>query len=222
MGNPLGGPKASRVLVLASGGIDSAVLMWELSHRYQQVVPLYLKSGLVWEAAELYWLRLFLKALSSKSIAPLKIARFPVSDVYRRHWSLTGMGVPGAGTDDASVYLPGRNILFFAKAAIFAALNGIETIFSGVLRGNPFLDSTSSFVQKMGATLSEGLGVSLTIITPYAKHTKEQVLLRGQHLPLNLTFSCIAPRGLRHCGRCNKCAERRRVFRSIRAKSPAK
>ena len=31
----------------------------------------------------------------------------------------------------------------------------------------------------------------------------------GRGLPLELTFSCIAPVAGQHCGRCNKCAERR-------------
>jgi 7-cyano-7-deazaguanine synthase len=29
---------------------------------------------------------------------------------------------------------------------------------------------------------------------------------------LELTFSCIDPQEGEHCGRCNKCAERRRAF----------
>jgi 7-cyano-7-deazaguanine synthase len=42
--------------------------------------------------------------------------------------------------------------------------------------------------------------------------TKTDIIRRGRHLPLGLTFSCIAPVSRRHCGRCNKCAERRRAF----------
>jgi len=34
----------------------------------------------------------------------------------------------------------------------------------------------------------------------------------GRNLPLKLTFSCISPVSGQHCGRCNKCAERRRAF----------
>jgi 7-cyano-7-deazaguanine synthase len=34
----------------------------------------------------------------------------------------------------------------------------------------------------------------------------------GDGLPLELTFSCLRPVGGLHCGRCNKCAERRRGF----------
>jgi 7-cyano-7-deazaguanine synthase len=36
---------------------------------------------------------------------------------------------------------------------------------------------------------------------------------RGRFLPLELTFSCMRPLDGRHCGDCNKCAERRKAFR---------
>ena len=42
---------------------------------------------------------------------------------------------------------------------------------------------------------------------------KQQVMALGRNLPLELTFSCIAPAGGLHCGRCNKCAERQNAFR---------
>ena len=41
---------------------------------------------------------------------------------------------------------------------------------------------------------------------------KVQVVARGKKWPLELTLSCLAPRDMQHCGRCNKCAERRKAF----------
>ena len=41
---------------------------------------------------------------------------------------------------------------------------------------------------------------------------KRQVMALGRELPLELTMSCIAPVGELHCGRCNKCAERKAAF----------
>jgi 7-cyano-7-deazaguanine synthase len=35
----------------------------------------------------------------------------------------------------------------------------------------------------------------------------------GRDMPLELTFSCLAPVAGLHCGRCNKCAERQAAFR---------
>jgi 7-cyano-7-deazaguanine synthase len=42
----------------------------------------------------------------------------------------------------------------------------------------------------------------------------------GRDYPLELTFSCINPKGALHCGRCNKCHERREGFQLIGAVDP--
>ena len=41
---------------------------------------------------------------------------------------------------------------------------------------------------------------------------KEEVILKGQKLPFEFTFSCINPKGYDHCGECNKCVERKKAF----------
>lgn len=209
-------------LALVSGGTDSAVLLWDLSTRFDRVIPFYVQCGFKWEKAELYWLRRYLRKISRRSIAPLKIAALPLRDVYPAHWSLSGKKVPGFDTEDAAVYLPGRNILLLSKAAVYAALQGIEIIASGVLKGNPFPDSAPVFFRTLEVAYSEGLQAPLTLITPYNQLSKKEVLERGRGLPLELTFSCIAPKGRLHCGRCNKCAERIRAFRSSGFSDPTR
>ncbi len=204
------------VLVLMSGGIDSATLVWEFSTQFHRVIPLYVRFGFTWEKAEIYWLRRYLRKLASRSIAPLKIIAMPVGDVYPPHWSMTGKETPGFDTDDDAVYLPGRNILLLSKAAVHASLQGVSLIASGILKGNPFPDSTPHFLRTLEIAFSEGLRTPLTILTPYITLTKKDVLGRGRSLPLHLTFSCIAPKGHTHCGGCNKCAERMRAFQSVR------
>jgi 7-cyano-7-deazaguanine synthase len=44
----------------------------------------------------------------------------------------------------------------------------------------------------------------------------------GRDMPLELTFSCIDPVDGLHCGRCNKCAERQKAFRSIDLEDPTR
>jgi 7-cyano-7-deazaguanine synthase len=206
------------VLALASGGIDSAVMLWELTQTYDPVVPFYVRCGFAWEGAELFWLRRYLKKIAHPALQPCVVVDLPMGDIFptkveRTHWSLTGKGVPSAQSQDAEVYLPGRNAVLMSKAAVYAALNGIETIASGILKGNPFADSTPYFFLTLEIALSEACQSKLTIITPYAALSKKEVMIRGRHLPLDLTFSCLAPAGRKHCGACNKCAERARAMR---------
>ena len=198
--------------VLTSGGIESAVLLNDAARRYRSVVPLYVRQTLHWEDVEIFWLKKFLRNLKQPSVAALKILDLPIRDVYENHWSVTGTRVPDAKSADSAVYLPGRNILFLSKAAIFAAMNDCTVIELGVLKGNPFADSTSSFFRKMGQVLSNGLRRTIAIHAPFAKLEKQDVILKAGRLPLEQTFSCINPKGYDHCGDCNKCLERKKAF----------
>lgn len=199
-------------LVLVSGGVESSVLLWDALSRYDKVTPLYVRNGLRWEEAEIFWLKTYHRGLKSPKLQPLRIVDLPMRDTYDRHWSITGIKVPGPRSKDESMYLPGRNILFLSKAACVAALSGISTIEIGVLKGNPFKDASKSFFSKMEDVLSTGLDEPIAIKAPFQKMKKEEVLLLGKSLPLEMSFSCVNPKGFEHCGDCNKCMERKRAF----------
>ena len=206
--------------VLASGGIDSAVLLAELTQSYAEVYPLYIRNGLRWEDVELSWLERFLKKLNHPAVKPVSLLDLPIQDLQKTHWSVTGKGVPDASSEDSAVYIPGRNIFLLAKAGVWCNLKDIPTLALGILRGNPFPDATPSFFETLEASFSEGLRFDLTIITPFSHLSKKEVVLRGKDLPLELTFSCFSPRGDDHCGTCNKCAERKRAFRNAALPDP--
>jgi 7-cyano-7-deazaguanine synthase len=204
---------ARRVAVLASGGVDSAVLVADQSRRGQVVQPIYIRFGLAWEEAEEEHLRRFLGSLPAGYQArPLVALEFPVADVYGSHWRVSGAEVPGEETPDSAVYLPGRNLLLLAKSSVWCALNDFRVVALGTLKGNPFADSGAEFFEGLAAMARLALDRPLAVEAPFAGLSKVEVLERGRHLPLELTFSCINPHDGEHCGRCNKCAERRRAF----------
>src|SRR3954469_4090946 len=99
------------VTVLVSGGLDSAVLLGTAVRCRPAVTPLYVRTGLAWEAAERACLDRFLAELPAAGLRPLVTLALPVADLYGDHWSLTGRDVPGADSPDEAVYLPGRNVL---------------------------------------------------------------------------------------------------------------
>lgn len=200
-----------KIAALVSGGLDSAVLLHDLLKKYDEVYPVYLKGGYLWEKAELIWLKRFLKAIQQKGLKPLTILSLPIRDLYRNHWSISGKNTPGAKSRDEKVYLPGKNILLISKAAVFCALQKIPCLALGPLKTNPFPDAQLSFFKLIEKACSEGLDYQLKIETPFLHISKKKVMKLGRNLPLHLTFSCLAPKGLRHCGRCNKCAERKKA-----------
>ncbi len=201
-------------LALVSGGADSAVMLALLARRFVRVHPVYVAFGLRWEPAEQAHLRRFLRAARIPRVAKLTILPLPIAESWGRHWSITGRGVPGRVSDDRRMYLPGRNLLLVSRAAVQAARAGAGAIAMGTLRSNPFPDATPSFRRLIGAAAGRALGRRLTVIAPLAGMKKADVLRAGRHLPLHLTFTCASPVRGRHCGRCNKCEERRRGFRA--------
>jgi 7-cyano-7-deazaguanine synthase len=203
----------SSIAVLASGGLDSCALIGELAQK-RTVVPIFIRQGLKWEGQELASLKRFLAKLRSSRIRPLEVFNLPLADLYGKHWSTADKAVPGARTPDRAVYLPGRNPVLIVKAAVYCAMHKIPAIAIGSLNHNPFPDATPGFFRAYARALCMGLGRHVRIEAPYRTLSKVDVIKRNQGLPLELSFSCLVPQGLRHCGRCNKCAERRRAFKA--------
>ena len=205
-------PDHGDVAVLASGGLDSAVLTAEYLEEGRVVQPLYVRFGLAWEETEEAHLRRFLDTLQGSGPRPLVTLELPVADTYGSHWSLSADDVPDADTPDEAVYLPGRNLLLLAKSSIWCALNGYTAIALGTLKGNPFADSSREFFGDVESLVLTAVDHRLEIATPFSELDKAHVLELGRHLQLQHTFSCINPTAGVHCGRCNKCAERQRAF----------
>jgi 7-cyano-7-deazaguanine synthase len=212
--------------LLLSGGLDSGILLGHLLQSGRAVQPFYVRGGLRWEADELSAVRRLLAALARPTLTEGKLAELvvldmPVADLYRDHWSVTGRGVPDADTPDEAVFLPGRNALVILKPALWCQVHGIEELALAPLVTNPFPDATAAFFDLFERTLTQaaqqpnGIARPLRIVRPFGHLHKREVMQLGRDMPLELTFSCIDPvRGL-HCGRCNKCAERKQAFMDV-------
>jgi 7-cyano-7-deazaguanine synthase len=211
-------------LVLLSGGLDSAVLA---AHEAQssRVLPVYVRVGLAWEAAELAMVaRLLQSAVFTGRADALMAVDFTMRDVYApTHWAIKGTP-PAYDTPDEDVYLSGRNIVLLSKAAVLAAKHGVHRIALGPLACNPFPDARPRFFTAMAEALSLGLDHAVEIATPFLTWQKEHVIKRGVELgvPLELTLSCMNPApGPMHCGLCSKCRERRDAFAAVGVIDPA-
>src|ERR1043165_2916190 len=206
----------SSVAILLAAGRGSAVLA-AYEARSGAVQPIYVSTGLAWEAVELAALDRLLTTKPYASLAPLATLTFTVRDLYPpTHWALRGEP-PAFDTPDEDVYLTGRNIILITKASIYCAQHRIGRIALGPLAGNPFPDATPEFFASMAHALSLGLAHDLRIDTPFADKEKSDVIRLGVdlHVPLELTLSCMNPRVrpgsagrravIEHCGVCSKC-----------------
>ncbi|HZP45949.1 MAG TPA: 7-cyano-7-deazaguanine synthase [Candidatus Binataceae bacterium] len=209
-----------RVAILASGGLDSSVLLGVLARRRREVYPVYVRTGLVWESAEVMTLRRFIRALRLNNVRPVTILRLPMNDLAGDHWSMTGRNVPGYDAAVTSNYILGRNLTLLSKAAIFCARMQIGEIAMAPLESNPFPDARPEFFRAVGRAVELGVGIKLKVTTPFAGLSKAEVIRRGSGMPLVLTLSCARPQRGIHCGGCTKCAERIEGFREAGIADP--
>lgn len=211
------------IAALVSSGIASAVLLDELGRDYKMVVPIYVISGLAWEPVERYWLRRLHRNIKRRhnAIGDLIDISLPLAPIYRRgYWALAGGEVPSRYAADSMLELPGRNLLLLAAAAIFCQTHGIKELALGTLATTPFRDTKPAFFKAFEEMTDLGFKHKVKILTPLVKLKKGQLIRRGGELPLELTFSCISPKGQEHCGQCYKCGERMRAFEEGGVKDP--
>ncbi len=181
--------------MLASGGLDSCILLGRLLEEGRAVQPFYVRFGLVWEEVELAALRRFIQRLGDrigKRPAELVTFSLPLDDLYEGHWSLTGRGVPDETTPDEAVFLPGRNALLAIKPILWCQLHGISELALATLQSNPFPDATDDFFAALETAMSRGTAAKLQIVRPLGAMHKADVMRLGRDYPLELSFSCIA------------------------------
>jgi 7-cyano-7-deazaguanine synthase len=210
-----------KICVLASGGLDSSVLLTELSRSYQQVFPLFIRCGLRWDDVELTWLERFIAATKITAIESVHVMSVDLSSICASHWSVAGVHVPqGTDTRDSD-YLPARNLLLLSCASVFCSHQQIDTVATGHLQHNPHPDGGDAFFESFQKTASIGLGRPLMVLTPYRNLDKSDVIRRAGTAPLELTFTCLNPADMgHHCGTCQHCYERRKAFHEAEVRDP--
>jgi 7-cyano-7-deazaguanine synthase len=198
--------------VLFSGGIDSAILLAKLVRQGRLVTPIRVRTGCQWDEWEGRAASRFLAAIKHPRLANMVTLELPLSDLFENHWSMTGRDVPDETTSDEAVYLPGRNPLLLIKPMLWCFQNGVRELALATLASNPFNDATPGFFARFESLIHEAVGERVRVVRPFEELTKSAVMELGAGLPLEWTFSCLAPDDGRHCGRCNKCAERQAAF----------
>jgi 7-cyano-7-deazaguanine synthase len=206
--------------ILLSGGLDSAILLHQMLDQGWRVQPFYVRSGCVWQARELDAVSRLLAAMAGPKLESLVELDMPVDDLYAGHWSMTGKAVPDNRSPDEAVFLPGRNPLLLLKPALWCVMHGIPGIGLATLAANPFDDATPEFFARFEAMIEQATGYPFRVVRPFETLSKKCVMKLGQGMPLELTFSCLAPFDGKHCGQCNKCAERAAAFAQANMDDP--
>ncbi len=207
-----------KAIVLLSGGLDSATVLYEARRRGYRPLCLIFDYGQrhrkeIRQAVRIarhgrFPYRLIPMALPRTGSALLdKTRRLPQN---RHNFSAR---IP-------STYVPARNLIFLSFAAAHAEITGAEAVFIGAnaIDYSGYPDCRPEFFRALQRTFRTGLktgtqGRSIRIITPLIRKTKAQIIRMGLRLkvPYHLTWSCYRG-GRRPCGKCDSCLLRKKGF----------
>ena len=221
-----GGQIKPGAIVLASGGLDSAVCLAEAVQDFE-VSLLHINYGQRTEARELQ---------AFQDLADhYRISRRLVADIsYLKEIGGSSLvddslavevGLPEEGQQVPSTYVPFRNAHILCVGMSWAEVTGAEALYIGAVQedGSGYPDCTQDFYDKFAAAAEAGTkpDTRVAICTPLIKMSKGQIVTRGLELgaPLHLTWSCYTDSDLA-CGQCESCQLRLRGFAEAGVKDP--
>jgi len=218
---------ASNIIVLVSGGMDSATLLWLAKKEFEEVYAISFDYGQK-HKIELDFAKELVKLANVKKHFIVEIPHLK--------------GIEGSALTDEKVEVPSedypnqppittvpmRNLNFLAIASSFCDVYQIENIGIGIHSiDSPYPDCRAEFASSAEAVINASSVMvakkknRIRIYTPFLGMTKTDVLKLGLKLgvPYEKTYSCykgtIPP-----CGECATCRQRQEAFESLGLKDP--
>jgi len=208
-----------KMVVVLSGGMDSAALLWYMLSMNYDCIPVsfnygqrhkkeleYAQAlckdlGLQWRLIDLTSLteHIGTSALTSNDI-----------DVPEGHYAAESM---------KATVVPNRNMIMLSIAAGIAVAEGAVGVATGIHSGDHAIYPDCRDVFRHSVETSIRLGNDGFISTDFAVHApfvsieKKHIVSIGSGLGLDFkkTWSCYKG-GEKHCGRCGTCVERKEAF----------
>ena len=209
----------NRVIVLLSGGIDSATALYLTKQEESEIYSLNMVYTQSYDS----------EAEASKKIAEAAAVKEHLTiylpffkDIERRYHPKPSMEI-------STAYVPARNIIFYGVAASYAeALNASSVVFgSNADDAQELPDAAPNFIRLMNELVRVGTRsgreqASIQFVNPLIKYRKSEVLRLAIRLkvPLELTWSCYED-GQVPCGKCRGCLMRQKAFEEVGTMDPS-
>lgn len=200
-------------LLIVSGGMDSVTMLYEFRDRI--ALALSFDYGANHNLRELPFAALHCQRLGIEHIViPLAfIGRYFNSSL------LSGADAIPEGHYDAqnmqSTVVPFRNGIMLSVAVGMAESRGLTTVMMANHGGDHavYPDCRPSFVEAFSMAAQRGTYEGVALFAPYTGLTKSDIARKGKALGIDYaeTWSCYKG-GIRHCGRCGTCVERREAL----------
>ena len=225
-----------KVLVLLSGGVDSATALGLAVDRYgkDNVTALSVfygqrhdkevqASAAVADYYGVEWVSVDLQRIFSYSDSSL----LKHSEKELPEKSYIDQILESGDSQLVSTYVPFRNGMFLSCAASIAMSKGCDVIYYGIHADDTvgsavYPDCSPVFNEAMGTAVWEGSGHQLKIEAPFVNMKKAEIIRTGLSLkvPYERTWSCYEG-GEKPCGKCATCIDRAAAFAANGAKDPA-
>ena len=203
-----------KTVVVLSGGMDSATLLYHLHDAGHELKALSIHYGQR-HARELE----SAAALGARLGVEHRIADLrPITPLLGDN-SLSGsLDVPEGHYQQESMKLtvvPNRNMLLLSVAIAWAVGLKFDHVAYGAHSGDHAIypDCRPAFAAAMDEAARLCDWHPITLLRPFVEMDKGDIALRGHQLgvPYELTWTCYKG-GVRHCGKCGACHERREAF----------
>jgi 7-cyano-7-deazaguanine synthase len=210
-----------KVVVLASGGMDSTAALYEAHTQHEVVGALSFNYGSKHNEREIPFAKWHCEQLKiPHRIVALDFMPKLIKSSLMKFGGTVPDGHYQADTMKQTV-VPFRNGIMLAIAAGYAESVRAEGLVIAAHAGDHAIypDCREEFMVAMNAAIKEGTYAGVQLLRPFIHLTKTQIVTRGEELGVDFakTWSCYKGGGA-HCGTCGTCVERREAF--ILAKLP--
>lgn len=214
--------KTKKAVVLLSGGLDSATVLYYAKKRGYECRCLMFDYGQR-HKRELKAARV----LAERAGCPFEALSIDLpwkgSSLIDQEYSLPLKRKNLLSKTLPSTYVPGRNTIFISFALSYAETIGAGTIFIGAnaIDFSGYPDCRPGYYKAWNCLL-RSLGTHVAIKVPLQNMDKAQIIRLGRRLgvPYELTWSCYAGEA-EPCGVCDSCRFRAKGFLKAHCEDPA-
>lgn len=215
-----------KVVVILSGGMDSATLLYDIVDRGYEVEALSFNYGQ----------RHYKELVSAIRLCHELNIRHKIADVSMVGKQLLGgssqtsdnISVPHGHYEAENMKLtvvPNRNMVMISLAVGYALSINAEKVFYGAHSGDHFIyaDCRFEFVEALNKAIQLCDDKKIELVAPYLKFDKGDIVILGKKLkvPYELTWTCYEGKPLA-CGKCGACQERLEAFKKAGMQDPIK
>lgn len=218
------------IIVLVSGGMDSATLLWLAKNNFRNVYAISFKYGQK-HSIELDFAKKLVKEATVKEHFIVEVPH--LKELKGSALTDESIDIPSEEypeNEPPITTVPMRNLIFLSITASFCDIYEIENIGIGIHSvDSPYPDCRGEFASSAEAAINaSSIMVAkkknrIKVYTPFLGMTKTDVLKLGLELnvPYQLTYSCY--RGsIPPCGECATCIQREEAFKTLGVEDPLK